>query len=376
MRAMDPAAGPESTFGDGYFVSHDHLPGGRIAAHLQLDAHSSHLIFGGVGSGKTTQLYWTREQLKNAGVPAGYVDLPSTYDFSQPQQGLLLAAAGFLASNLPSLPKSDAKSEVIRLSRGAWEEYDPYDYDDRDYDHEPPQRFVPGLLRPVKRWSSTSAFRQALTEMLQEASPPPVLLLDGLDRLPRTSGPGPILDALDRMIQEDLADLMRAGLGIALTAPLALHWVWNQAIDDRPVGQTYFVRPPLDDEDFLLAVLDRRCSDLELFPTSRRKELVAYAGGLLRDLVLLCREAMVESFRSGASQVTEESVTVVAQRLGQSLLHRLPTSLTERLKKHRLWRQDDPTEEDLVLLSRRVLVESHNGSLVVHPAIRRLWKNH
>ncbi len=77
MARLDATAGPRETIQGGYYVA---PPGNSVAvqlvARLSLKPASSHMVLGGVGSGKTTQLMVVCEQLNRLDdMSAGYIDV-------------------------------------------------------------------------------------------------------------------------------------------------------------------------------------------------------------------------------------------------------------------------------------------------------------
>ncbi len=96
MAAFEGAANPQEAIESGYYVC---APGKLLAetlsARIALRPASSHLLIGGVGSGKTTQLLVACENLKEIGdVYPIYIDVSLYTDISQITPGVLIAIAG------------------------------------------------------------------------------------------------------------------------------------------------------------------------------------------------------------------------------------------------------------------------------------------
>lgn len=143
MARLNPAANPQDAIREGLYVP---KPGrsmaDEVAARLELDPTSSHLIIGGIGSGKTTQLMVARDRLNQLpDMRAEYIDVSKTHDISRMNPGTLILVAGLAVGR--RLERTDdkvalaAKEQFRRWAYGHQERVPVYDEPLQDYD-EPP----------------------------------------------------------------------------------------------------------------------------------------------------------------------------------------------------------------------------------------------
>src|SRR5580704_14309461 len=81
MARLDPAGDPAHALTAGFYVPPAGSASARIAARLALASSSTHLLVGGVGSGKTTELLDVKRRLDQlADTCALYVDVTRRHD--------------------------------------------------------------------------------------------------------------------------------------------------------------------------------------------------------------------------------------------------------------------------------------------------------
>lgn len=314
---MNPVADPALAIKDGLYVE----PPGRsvaddLALRLELEPVSTHLVLGGIGSGKTTTVLKAEERLRKHLAEVGdlveYIDVSREHDLAARNvSGVLVALAGLaLTEHLtPDLKKLKPLARAIRAIRhhahahGEWRPLD--DYDDADWpdDSDPNEVYVrvPGVLVPPM---------EPIPEKIEELIPPlqalrsahpgdgahAIFLFDSLDRLP---SPERFLDA----VEHDLRVLKAAGIGVVIVGPIRFLANNDRAITDL-FDHTHFQLPADPEQpaglDFLKTVLRRR-ADPGTLPDECMEPLARASGGVMRDLIQLAKLAANEAYASGTS---------------------------------------------------------------------------
>ncbi|WP_434299700.1 hypothetical protein [Corallococcus exiguus] len=375
MSRVAAAANPALALEQKLYV---HPPGAisdAIAARLDLDPSSRHLIVGGIGSGKSTQLLVVKDQLLEHGdVHVEHVDVSEKLDLTQLRPGCLIALAGLrLDRHLDKNTKNAISGWTYfkSWSEGYWSHPDEWDGDDGD-----PGEFVPGVLRPPKpEWvdipgAIVSAFESAHQGFVQGGRSL-VLLFDSLDRVSDK-------DAFTRVVEQDVAVLKKAGIGVVLIGPIRSMEGFGRLDADR--FDYLSIQAPVDvayDEigrKFLEAVLHLRAGG-ELFSEVALFSLVSFSGGVLRDLLNIAKAAGTEAYLQGAEVIDASHVAVAADGYGRSLMIGLKPEEIETLKHLRATGGFVRTSEDdlALILTRRILeYRSPQARYAVHPAIAPL----
>lgn len=182
MARLDPVGDPNRAIADGLYVDSPHSTHQRIGRRLELDYSSAHVLLGGVGSGKTTELRLIERQLSEVpDVEVLFLDIGAFHDRGDFREGVLLAAAGAVLARTvldADAPEAKAATSLRNLASGYWED-DYYDSDDY-YDHGPPRRYVPGVLKPPARATVAQQAEAALQHFISTAQRRVVLIVDGL----------------------------------------------------------------------------------------------------------------------------------------------------------------------------------------------------
>jgi energy-coupling factor transporter ATP-binding protein EcfA2 len=362
----------------------------RIVSRLELEPASSHLIVGGVGSGKTTQLLMIRKLLRaTEDVRVSFIDISERHDLSKLQAGVLLVLAGLtlgalVKANSDQAVKS-ARESFTKWAHGWFEEIEDFDIDDEpnepsdDWEGEP-RRVVrrSGLLvppAPPLRWDikekseQLAVLRQASTEMY----PHIVFLFDSLDRL---TGMAPFA----ALIEQDLRAIRAAGIGVVTVGPLQTMYTTGRPLAEK--FDRFYHQSVVDVEKnqsghrFLTQVLRRRVEE-NLLSTAGVRRTVELSGGVLRDLISLARAAGEEAYTAGANQVRKRHVDKAGDAFGRTLMLGLDKDELSVLQRVRTAGQFVPTsDKDLALLITRRVLEYANGRsrYAVHPTLRPLLK--
>jgi hypothetical protein len=375
MSRLDAAADPRLAIERGFYVSR---PGrgnaDQIVGRLELRPASTHLLVGGVGAGKTTQLLIARDRLNSLGdTCAIYIDVSRHQDLRKLQPGVLLTLAGLEVCALLD-SENEVRKNAEKLFRGwahGYEEYPTPDYDGSEY-------WVPGVVTPPSDdlQFKTGLMKDALNDArraLVSKTPHLVLIIDSLDRLSW-------LEPFINVIEQDVVAISSLGIGLVLIGPIqAIHGIQRLIIErfDHVYHQTSVdVARDLEGRDFMLQVLRQRSPE-ELLPRVACEWLVAFSGGVLRDLISLARQAVEEAYLDGSDTVTTNHVLIAADAFGRSLMIGLRQSEIEVLQKVRTQGSFVMTsEDDLALLATRRVLEYREAGVryVVHPTLEPLLK--
>ncbi len=384
---LNPAANPLDAIREGLVVPHPmRATADEIAARLELDPTSSHLLVGGIGSGKTTQLLLACERLRAAGdVRAEYIDVSAHHDLGQLKPGTLIVIAGLALSPGAGKSASDAirqaRSAFLRWAQGytRWVDVPQPDWSDEDGSddtgdlypvHEPPLLSSPEA--PLED-SVVEKLQMLLTLAgeLQPAKEHLVLLFDALDRVSD-------LDAFAGLVEQDVRALMTAGIGVVLAGPLRTMFGSHRPIVDR--FRHYYAETPVDVQrspearGFIHRILEKR--DPEGMITEAARDKVAeWSGGVLRDVITLARGSVERAYLTGADDVAIPHVDAAADAFGRQLIFGLTSEEVALLQRARKTGTFVPTTEGelSLLVTRRVL--EHAGvpaHFVVHPTLAPL----
>lgn len=332
---LDPAGDPADA--TAFYVDTPHAVSSRIAAELALAPASSHLLVGGVGSGKTTELLAIERRMTDVkDVVTLYVDVSKQHDIAR-------LASGALAEDV-------GHGLAERMGRR-------FTGDTRPWDSDLPNPMWPEL--------------QDLLEELRASGSRCAVLVDGLDRL---------VDIRDfeRVIHSDVNELIRLGVGVVLVGPLRAMYGIDRALVQRFDGFHYQpwidVSAGRDGRDFLIGVLTRRAADM--FDPQTIASLVASSGGVLRDLLSLSQSALVETYMNGSERVGPREVASAIDAFGRKHMQGLrPAELTALRRVLVGGDFIQTSEDDLALLMTRRVLEYRTDNrprYALHPTIELL----
>ena len=384
MERLDAAADPRSLISRGLYVP----PSARsvadeVAGRLELQPASTHLVVGGIGSGKTTQLFVAAERLRQLpDMRAVYLDVSRKHDLQELRAGVLVALAGLAFGKLLT---DDASPPVVNAraffhtwaltGSGYWDDGDDLpSYDDT----EPPEDWVsiPPVIAPPLRPATPSltsgegAALKSLTKALRSRVPHVALLFDGLDRVVD-------MDAFEAIVRDDVALLRALGIGVVLVGPLKLlYGTWRPIA--APFDKLYQV-PWIDPaepagRDFLTQILRVRSPENVLSDEGAAR-LVEMSGGVLRDLIGLARDAGEEAYLAGDETIDPAHADAAADAFGRTLMLGLVEDDLTTLQRVRAQGSFVPVSDlDLALLMTGRVLEYRNGRTryAVHPTLRPL----
>jgi hypothetical protein len=377
---LDPTGDPAHALSEGLYVEAGQAVSARLAAELLLAPASTHLLIGGVGSGKTTELMSAQRRLNEVqDTRAFYVDVSKQHDINKMAPGAIIVQAGLaLAEGFLSEagPQHDRKAiekshGLLRdLAHGCFAEYaDPGDH--------VPDEWVPGILVPPDPLKpdveNVRSHTEPIVEGMHQAWQHLVVLLDGLDRMTD-------IPAFEQVIEHDVKALSSLGAGVVLVGPLKALYGIERAVDQH--FDQFHYHPWVDPADalgadsFLTSVLKKRMGSA--IDAGELEDLVRKSGGVLRDLLSLAQSACVEAYMRGDDTIDVFDVASAVDSFGRKHMQGLRSAEIEVLQRVLAKGTFVQTSEDdlALLMTRRVLEYRSNGRprYAVHPTIAPFLK--
>ncbi|WP_437568070.1 hypothetical protein [Sorangium sp. So ce542] len=385
MARMNPIADPGTALRENLYVT----PPGRsvadeLATRIELEPASTHLVIGGIGSGKTSELLMARERLGRSLPEAGdhveYIDVSRHHALDAADlSGVLVALAGqALVQKIghryrlkPKSPLFAAIDAVRHHADGTWIPYEDIP-PGSEYDDEPDGEYlrVPGVLvSPDTPLPSGFEELSAHLRTIRTAYPGDgkhiVFLFDSLDRLPNAG-------LFREAVQHDLRALKAAGIGVAVVGPIRFMSGTDRAITEL-FDQTHFLvahdptKP--DGLAFLIQVLRKR-AEPDMLPDACLEPLARASGGVMRDLIALAKRAGQEAYSVGHDRITPEGVARAIDAFGRSLAVGLDDEQVKMLQHIRRGKGFVIRgERELSLLETGRVVHHGESRFVVHPSL-------
>ena len=392
MSAFEGTSNPQRAVERGFYVNLPNNPVAVITAKIALRPSSAHLLFGGIGSGKTTQLLLTQQALNELeDIKAIYVDVSLVTDISDLKSGALIVIAGLellkilgdieesklksckkIIENaaygyneikiLPSLSESlNASSAILRAISSSREIVTNHK----------------GLLSTEKQENKDLVLRafSALYKATQEKIGRKIIFLfDGLDRL---SDSQVFIDAT----LNDIVEIKNAGGGSVLVGSVVTIYKKRENITSFDSSSYYLsyldVFESVEVQDFFADVIKVR--DVEnLINPDVRQFLTFKSGGVLRDLMSLCQASIEEAYMDGSDKITEKHANQAALSLARSKIIGLTESNVNILRQVLTGENFFPrTSEDFeLLLTGHILEYRHpRQRFVVHPILAPIIEN-
>lgn len=398
LAAMSPSSSPKDALERGFYVE---PPGGGIwsalTAKLELEPASTHLVLGGIGSGKTSELLRAREKLgkvfEETGDLAWYCDISQHHDLAAPSQaGVLFALTGLLTIDAAKhsdagIPKTGevaaAVQSIGRFAHGYVDWEDPHEYYQDEDEDEPPHD---DGLRPVVHSGVLSKPKHKSTALDWRISPlighlrllldqhpgkgrTAIVLFDSLDRLPQPAD-------FKSLIEDDIQASKAAGVGIVVVGPVRFIVGPDRALTDM-FDHLHFQQATDPDTEqgvaFLCEVLRRRSAQSDLLPEACLPALARASGGILRDLIALANRSAEQAYATGHARITAQDVAHASEAFGRSLALGLDDDQTKILK---ALAKDGSFvvrgDRELSLLETRRVLLYPNNRWAVHPTLERL----
>jgi hypothetical protein len=382
MAAFEGAANPSEAIENGYYVNAPAtLLVDTISGRVALRPFSSHLLLGGIGSGKTTQLLVACQEInKIEDIHAIYVDISLYTDISQITSGVLTAIAGLeLAKLMQDSEDEKVKASINLINKTA------LGYREEVSNSQLLTRIPripnlssltinhPGIItgNSIKK----SPLEEAVSELSKETSKKygnVVFLFDGLDRLDDAK-------TFIQVVSSDAKSISSAGIGLVLVGPLiALYGDYRDTVEsslDYFYHQPFFdVENDLEAYSFFEKIIKTR-SPQDFIEKPAIAALIRFSGGVLRDFITLTQASIEETYLSGEDKVQETHVLNAVDAFGRSQLLGLSDNALKIIKQTLDEKIFIPrTDEDVRLLIRRLILEYRYPKFryAVHPAIKPL----
>jgi hypothetical protein len=338
-------------------------------------------LVGGIGSGKTTELRLTLEQLsRHADAVNIYVDLAEITEINELNPGAILIAIGLgIYHRLKKLDKQTPKSKqayekLQELARGKTKWVPDYG-DQEDYDDGLVQFHVPGLLKP--RFPAMDRAVANVLDLVVEIALPFLsceaqitVLIDGLDRLIRP-------ERFREFAEQDLHALRDTKISIILAAPLLMWFDKSRFLQDYFDDVRHLPAAISDPEnlDFLNRVLLKRGA-ADLMGERQIAEICEFSGGVMRDLITLARTSAEAAYRDDQDRVGAEHTASAIRQLGKRYLVGLGNAQQKAIRRlidNEEFSVESPLAKELIV--NRQVLEYFSGQrdfFAVHPALAKI----
>ena len=380
MAAFEGSADPRRSLDSGHYVPHPIKSlADTIAGRIELRPTSTHLLIGGIGSGKTTELLVARDRINELeDTYAHYIDVSLYADISQIKPGVLLAVAGLALSELTK--EIDARelrlseNNIRRLAYGYKEHKtltptDPFKREPNDFIiHEGIITFQPEEPSKIRQLlEAIDSVKQAAAEKYGNI----VLLLDGLDRLYEA-------DMLAQIVP-DVKTLSERGIGVVLVGPIHAAYSKDRNLIETTVEKVSYqpcfdVMMDAEAQDFFAKILAVRASE-GFIEQASVDNLIHYSGGVLRDLIGLTQASIEEAYLCGSDNLQPDHVAVAITVFSRPKIFGLSDEEVKILKQVAKEGKFIPrTEQEMrLLVSERILEYRHPEIRhAVHPTIEPL----
>lgn len=390
MARMNPVADPATAIREGLYVA----PPGRtvadeLATRLELEPASTHLVLGGIGSGKTTELLRAADRLKASSRQTGdlleYVDISQKHDLDAPTlSGVLVALVGLsFAEHIIRYGTPDAKSReavAINLFRRHANGYDVSMSKDRErtgeHDNEAPTDHMVHVRGALVRPENPLPYRlhglviplRILRAVYPGDGKHVIFLFDSLDRLPSP-------ERFHEAVRDDLRVLKAAGIGVVVIGPIRFMVGTDRSINDL-FDHTHFrlATDPtqVTGRTFLTTVLRLR-AESDFLPDECLDLVARASGGVMRDLIALAKRAGEEAYAVGHDSITVEDTDRAIDAFGRSLAIGLDDLQVKKLRHIREGAGFVVRgEAELSLLETRRVLLYDQSRWIVHPALAPL----
>jgi hypothetical protein len=390
MSAFEGTSNPQRAVERGFYVNLPNNPIEEITGRVTLRPSSVHLLFGGIGSGKTTQLLLTQQALNELeDIKAIYVDVSLVTDISDLQSGALIAIAGLeLIKTLGNTNNTQINKHKQTIERAA------YGYSEKKIvtksvfpiyeevaklqevfksitNYEKEEAIIhKGLLSSEKQENrelvldAFSQLNKAAKEITKKYT---VFLFDSLDRLRNSKI---INSALD-----DVIDINNIGTGSVLIGSIATMYEEREHIAEISDYNYFLPYCNVSENDearqFFKDILTIRDPE-NCITLDARELLILHSGGVLRDLMSLCQASIEEAYMDGSDLITANHANQAILALARSKLIGLTDSSIEILSKVMTENSFSPrTSEDFDLLLTGHILEYRypRRRFVVHPIL-------
>lgn len=368
----------KAAFESGYYVPLPDSVANRIRARAEIQPEVAQAIVGGIGLGKTTQLFAAAQALRSSDdLEPRYVDVSAIHNLAKLRPSLLLTLVGLELIELvkqeleatrgSNTPLGRAAQRINDNANGHWEDYDP------GYPDEEPVQWMPGVIQEPEPIASEVAWiEDEVKELLSRFDKRLVVLFDGLDRVHD-------LKQLIVVLSQDLRALKRLGIGSVIALPEQMLFGTERAFLEQLEWHAltaFDVDQNSSSAQLFADVIARRTPE-GLLDTAATKRLVSSSGGVFRDLVVLARSAGEEAYMAGAPTIDLRFVKHAADRFGRKRLLGLSKdqlAVLQRVRKNGSFVETN--DSDIALLASGCILQyaRPNSRFEVHPTLSSLLK--
>ena len=388
MSAFEGTSNPQRAVERGFYVNLPNNPIEEITGRVALRPSSVHLLFGGIGAGKTTQLLLAQQALNELeDIKAIYVDVSLFTDISNLQSSSLIAIAGIELIkildeyNIRASNIDDIKRMFEKVLDGNNETVTRYIL------ASPQSRFpaIGGIPKasvrqvPANHGFTTTEKRESRVSILQafdkisriikeKTTEKIIFLFDSLDRLKETKTF--VESALD-----DVIEIRKYEIGSILVGSIVTPYTERVSIAE--IAGKFDFLPYLDVLEnaevlhFFTEIFKARDPQSFIAPDAREL-LIFHSGGVLRDLMSLSQTAIEEAYMDGSDLITEGHANQAISAIERSKIIGLTDSSIEILSKVMTENSFSPrTSEDFELLLTGHILEYRypRRRFVVHPIL-------
>lgn len=390
MSAFEGTSNPQRAVERGFYVNLPNNPIEEITGRVALRPSSVHLLFGGIGSGKTTQLLLTQQALNELeDIKAIYVDVSLVTDISDLQSGALIAIAGLeLITILGDIEESKLKSskKIIENAAYGYSETKTLPSLSEAFNAslsilgDSPRKVVTnhkGLLSTEKQENKglvLQAFSNLCKAVQEKLRREIIFLFDGLDRLSD-------LQVFIDSALNDIVEIKNAGIGSVLVGSVVTIYKKRENITSFDSSSYYLpyldVFESAEAQNFFADVIKVRDNE-NFINEDVRQFLTLKSGGVLRDLMSLCQASIEEAYMDGSDRIMEQHAIQAALFLARSKIIGLSESNINILRKVMTEKLFSPrTSEDFELMLTGHILEYRypRQRFVVHPILSPLIEN-
>jgi hypothetical protein len=390
MAAFEGTADPGKAIASGYYVPAPRTSPSSLLSRVALRPAAKHLLIGGIGSGKTTQLLITCNQLNDIeNTCAYYIDAGSYCDISNISPDSLTVIAGLFLSKHVEGHNDDQKKNIYHrlIQNRAYGHWEP-DHNDEDDIPDVPDDLLAlpdvdnftwrkGILEESKKRTDLSDLIEAITYLKNLIKDEIIFFIDGLDRIDNAK-------LFARIVTKDVQAISSAGIGIVLVGPLLTAYSQYRDIIEPSVNYTSYqscfdIENDPEARIFFEKILKIRSQE-GFIEQSALESLVNFSGGVLRDLISLTQSSIEEAYVSDddSLKLKQSHVEVAADSFGRAKLLGVSDQDLEVLKKVAETGKFIPrTDEEVrLLVTGRILEYQYPAKrFSVHPILKSLIKS-
>ncbi len=390
MAAFEGSSDPQKAIEKGYFVEQPKRSlASTIANRIALRPSSSHLLLGGIGSGKTTQLMMARDRINEIeDIHAMYVDASLHTDISEIQPGALIAIVGLvllsnLANNLENQSIQEFSDFINRKAYG----YSETREIESLFNSPATRKLIAKIQQPqyetikrkgvLNKTSKNNKSQEVIKDLYKviknQSGKSIIVIIDGLDRLNN-------LQLFLEVLSNDIEVITKAGVGIIVVGSLSVTYSEHRSTIKQLFDYDYY-QPCFDiykDEEsfkFFAQILKARSIKEDFIEKSASDSIIEYSGGVLRDLINLAQASIEEAYIAGDDNINPFHVQNAVDSFGQGRILGITNDELDVLQKLLQENKFVPrTQEDIQLLvSQRILEYKYpEKRYIVHPTIKNL----